>query len=109
MRAGSREAFLSCWMNEGLWKATQAGYVLEMTRSHSWISSGVSLAVMRSALVFLFAPGFAFGGRGTRYSSRRLARGRRSGVKSGGDGDMTREMRIGRGGEEQVRVHPNGY
>jgi hypothetical protein len=34
---------LSCCRKEGLWKATHAGSVLEMTRSHSCINSGVSL------------------------------------------------------------------
>lgn len=49
MRAGSSDAFFSCWMNDGLWKATHAGYVLEMTRSHSWMSSGVSLGFWLAA------------------------------------------------------------
>lgn len=40
---GSSEALLSCCTNDGLWKATQAGNVLETTRSHSAMSSGVSL------------------------------------------------------------------
>jgi len=40
---GSMLVFFSCCRNDGLWKATHAGSVLEMTRSHSSISSGVSL------------------------------------------------------------------
>lgn len=40
---GSMEAFLSCWRKDGLWKATHAGNVFEMTRSPSCINSGVSL------------------------------------------------------------------
>ena len=40
---GSIEVFFNCWRNEGLWNATQAGRVLEMTRSHSAMVSGVSL------------------------------------------------------------------
>lgn len=40
---GSIEAFLSATKKVGLWKATQAGRVLLMTRSHSVMSSGVSL------------------------------------------------------------------
>jgi len=43
----SSVAPLSCWRNEGLWKATHAGSVLEMTRSHSAMSSGVSLRMPR--------------------------------------------------------------
>lgn len=42
-RVDSRVPLLSCCTKLGLWKATQAGYVLEMTRSHSAMSSGVSL------------------------------------------------------------------
>lgn len=39
--------FFNCWTNDGLWKATTAGSVLEMTRSHSWINSGLSLDRLR--------------------------------------------------------------
>lgn len=40
---GSKVALRSCCRNDGLWKAIHAGRVFEMTRSHSCISSGVSL------------------------------------------------------------------
>lgn len=40
---GSKVALRSCCRNDGLWKAMHAGKVFEMTRSHSCISSGVSL------------------------------------------------------------------
>ena len=39
----SSVVLLSCCRKDGLWNATQAGSVLEMTRSHSAMSSGVSL------------------------------------------------------------------
>lgn len=34
---------LSCWIKDGLWKATQAGMTLLMTRSHRSSISGPSL------------------------------------------------------------------
>lgn len=39
----STALFLSCWMKDGLWKATHAGMTLLMTRSHWSSISGPSL------------------------------------------------------------------
>lgn len=46
VRDASRVWLFSCWMSDGLWKATQAGNVLWTTRSHSWINSWPILGIM---------------------------------------------------------------
>lgn len=50
---GSSAAFFSCWRKDGLWKATQAGKVLVITRSHSCIKSGESLFAGAAVAIML--------------------------------------------------------